>query len=297
MRERWHHYSINTNTIHKNKKPDEIVKQNLNKQDLNKQNINKQALSEQTLNERALNEQSHRDNTLDKNVTSKQKTDELDSIVKYAARYSASAYQELFKTWNQQYNSKIKLTACKQAEKLSLSCLFGRGNINDLIKLNRPAILTLVNERGRNRYITLTSIENNVATVFSNNIEYKIALHSLEKYWYGRYTLIWNKPEYYTSAILPGDSGDIVYWLNTQLDKINNTFSANTLISKYNEPLINKVKAFQSQQGLTTDGIVGPATIIHMNNVSGVSVPYLVPPNLVQPGPVQPGAQPITETN
>ena len=205
-----------------------------------------------------------------------EKTDDINEILSTASNDPASAYQALFETWNKQYDSKIRLTACKQAEKLSLSCLFKHGNINSLKLHNRPAVLTLINEQGGKRYITITSIDNDIATVYSNDNAYKVKLQDLDRYWYGQFILLWNRPEYYSSAISPGDSGYIVNWLNLQLEKVNDTHSPDIIISKYDSYLIDKVKIFQSDQGLTADGIVGPVTIIHLNNKLGIEAPFLM---------------------
>ncbi|MFV2004398.1 MAG: AAA family ATPase [Gammaproteobacteria bacterium] len=212
------------------------------------------------------------------NNTGEEAYDDIDKIIKTASTNPAPAYQELFKTWNQDFDNKTRLTACKQAEKLSLSCLFKNGNISSLKRHNRPAVLTLLNDQGRKRYLTITSITDDITTVISDNKTYRIKLQDLNKYWYGQFTLLWKKPEHYSSVITPGDSGNVVNWLSLQLEKINNTPTPDIIISKYDDYLINKVKMFQSQQGLTADGIVGPITIIHLNNKSGIEAPYLMSP-------------------
>ena len=129
----------------------------------------------------------------------------------------------------------------------------------------------MVNSQGETRHITITSIQDELATVYSNNTAYTIKLSDLDQYWYGQFILLWRKPDSYSSAITPGDSGNIVNWLINQFadSQFINTSNA------YDETLVEKVKAFQSQHGLATDGIVGPVTIIHLNTKSGLSVPTL----------------------
>jgi len=203
--------------------------------------------------------------------------DNIDDILNDTENNQASAYQELFKSWNQHYNDKTIITACKQAATYSLSCLHKQGNINSLKIHNRPAVLTLINDKGQTRHVTITSIDDEAATVFSNNTEYTVKLNDLDKYWYGQFILLWRKPGDYASAIEPGDSGGIINWLNTQLTKINNRSSQETIISTYDDQLVDKIKAFQIKQGLIADGIVGPVTIIHLNTEAGMNVPSLLP--------------------
>ena len=182
-----------------------------------------------------------------------------------------AAYQALFKAWNHEYNNKTATTACKQAEAFSLRCLHKQGNLNSLKAHNRPAVLTLIDKQGAPRYVTITSIQNDLASVTSNNHEYTIKLSELDKYWYGQFTLLWHKPAFYSSAITPGDRGNIVRWLHAHFS--NEATSEQGKI--YDETLVAKVKAFQAQHGLAADGIVGQLTIIHLNTESGMQVPTL----------------------
>lgn len=201
----------------------------------------------------------------------------INVILDDAPNDPASAYQALFKAWGMKYEAKTKMTACKQAEIYALNCLYKHGNINSLKIHNRPAVLTLVNTQGKNIYITITSVGDESATVFSKNTRHTIKLKDLDKYWYGQFILLWNKPEQYASAINPGDRGDIINWLNIQLEKIDNIQST-SITHTYDDTLVEKVKTFQISQGLIADGIVGPVTIIHLNTQSGMKTPSLRQP-------------------
>ena len=200
------------------------------------------------------------------------KHDDIETILNDTDNDQVSAYQQLFLAWNHRYDNKIISTACKQAETLSLRCLHKQGNLNSLKAHNRPAVLKLVNNNGQARYITLTSIQGEFARVYSSNNQHTVRLSDLDQYWYGQFILLWHKPEHYSSAITPGDSGKIVSWLSTQF--ADATAGSNRSLS-YDEVLIERVKAFQTEHGLVADGIVGPVTIIHLNTRSGMDVPTL----------------------
>ena len=207
--------------------------------------------------------------------------DDIDTILNVKSNSLASAFQQLFKTWGHNYNEKTFKTACKQATSLSLSCLYRHGNLNSLRKHNRPAVLTLVNKQGKTRHVTITSIDNEAATIYSNNTAYTVKLNELDRYWHGKFILLWQKPNHYLSTVSPGDSGAIINWLNTQLGKTNNRLPDST-INTYDDYLVKRVIEFQSQHGLTADGIVGPITIIHLNTQSGMKAPSLVPTSSLQ---------------
>ena len=203
--------------------------------------------------------------------------DDIEKILTGTADNKATAYQELFKAWNKPYDETSLILACKQAESYALSCLHKQGNINSLKTHNRPAVLTLINKQGITHHVTVTSIDNDLATIYSNNTAYHVELSELDKYWYGSFTLLWKMPEQYSTAITPGDHGDIINWLYTQLIKIKKQDLPDMMFSTYDDQLINEVKNFQLQQGLAADGIVGPVTIIHLNTHAGQKVPLLIP--------------------
>lgn len=198
-------------------------------------------------------------------------TDSIEEILNDKNSSPVAAYQALFKAWNHEYNNKIATTACKQAETFSLRCLHKQGNLNSLKAHNRPAVLTLIDKQGKPRYVTITSIQDDLASVISNNREYTVKLSELDQYWYGQFILLWHKPDFYSSAITPGDRGDIVSWLDTHFTGEQPAGARNS----YDKNLVEKIKDFQAQHGLVADGIVGPVTIIHLNTESGMPVPTL----------------------
>ncbi len=204
---------------------------------------------------------------------------QIDEILNSSTNNPATAYQQLFKTWGKQYDTKAATTACRQAKPHALSCLHKQGNLNSLKAHNRPAVLTLFNNKGEPRHVTVTEIIGDTATVFFNNSMHRLKLDDLDRYWYGQYILLWQKPASYVSAVSPGGNGEIINWLNEKLNIVNKIEPSNTPINSYSKPLVEKVKSFQLKQQLTADGIVGPLTIIHLNTESGMQAPTLVPPS------------------
>jgi general secretion pathway protein A len=199
--------------------------------------------------------------------------DAIKTILDDPDNNQVTAYQQLFHTWGHDYNTNSSTTACKQAEAVSLRCLHKQGNLNSLRVHNRPAVLNLVNTNGEISHLTITSIQGESATVYSSNNEYTIRLSDLDRYWFGQFILLWKKPADYSSAITPGDRGKIVSWLISQF---SDEMPANSNSDLYDQALIEKVKAFQTEHGLVADGIVGPVTIIHLNTRSDMDVPTLM---------------------
>ena len=215
------------------------------------------------------------DTTSATSIVAEQNHDDIQQILDDKNNDQAAAYDALFRAWGKQYNSRTSVTACRQATTYSLSCLHKQGNLNSLKQHNRPAVLSMINNLGEKRYLTITNIDGDIATVSSGDRQYIIKLKDLDDHWYGQYTLLWLRPDSYSSAVSPGDSGSLVRWLDEQLSIISGQ-QQDRISSTYDEPLVAKVMSFQSQQGLIADGIVGPVTIIHINTQAKTDVPSLI---------------------
>ena len=209
--------------------------------------------------------------------------DDIKQILDDKSNNQAAAYGALFRAWDKQYNSRTSVTACRQATTYSLSCLHKKGNLNSLKQHNRPAVLSMINNMGEKRYVTITNIDGDIASVSSGDRQYTIRLRDLDDHWYGQYTLLWLKPGSYSSTLSPGDSGSLVRWLDKNISNITG-LQEERVSNTYDELLVAKVISFQSQQGLIADGIVGPVTIIHINTQAKTDVPSLIAPQPPEQG-------------
>jgi len=179
------------------------------------------------------------------------------------------AYQSIFKRWGVIYDDAPFTLACDFAEMYGLRCLHKNGNWRSLLKLNRPAVLTLINEIGESLYFGLLAIEGNEALVFHQNKTFWVALDEIDRYWLGEYSVIWKLPPFKSRVIKPGQKKE-TEWLRSNMARLNG--SKNYI----NEPLTSQVKRFQLSVGLVPDGVVGSMTIIHMNSRLRFDCPKLL---------------------
>jgi len=179
------------------------------------------------------------------------------------------AYQAIFKRWGVNYDAAPFMLACDFAEMYGLRCLHKNGNWRSLLKLNRPAVLTLINEIGESLYFGLLAIEGNEALVFHQNKTFWVALDEIDRYWLGEYSVIWKLPPFKSRVIKPGQKKE-AEWLRSNMARLNG--SKNYI----NEPLTSQVKRFQLSVGLVPDGVVGSMTIIHMNSRLRFDCPKLL---------------------
>lgn len=162
---------------------------------------------------------------------------------------------------------------CGHAISQGLRCFSGVGNLGSLASNDRPAILTLVDNEGRQYHATLLALNNELATLaFAHGIE-TVAVQDLEAHWQGRYQLLWRtSPQGYT-IIRPGSRSPGVSWLTENL--LAAGVKSLQVTNVYDADVVSAVQEFQRNHGLLADGIAGRQTLIQLNSANDKSVPRL----------------------
>ena len=191
------------------------------------------------------------------------------------ATSKAQAYADLFDVWSKEYDAAKNGNACAYARDHGLSCLHRQGNLRSLAILNRPAVLKFYDEKNEAAYAILTYLGDNEATLRKGDTTMTVSADTLNRYWLGEYTLLWQKPPYYRSAVQPGSHGPIVQWLDQQLVRIYGHNQTPTIHDTYNDELKSQIVKFQQSKGLTPDGVVGPHTFILLNSELEANMPLL----------------------
>jgi len=177
------------------------------------------------------------------------------------------AFQSVFEAWNLNYSETPFRLACEFAELNGLACLHKQGNWRSLLRIDRPAVLTLFNDMGQKIHMALLKIEGEQALVAHGGEKFTTTLDEIDRFWLGEYSVIWKLPPYKSGIITPGQpkEGD---WLQEGLAQINPELEG--------LPLQEQVVEFQRSMGLVPDGIAGSMTLIQMNNILNVSTPKLL---------------------
>lgn len=185
-----------------------------------------------------------------------------------------SAQQELFKRWG--YNDyQPEILAGDYALQNGLRYLTKRGSLGTLSRLNRPAVLTLTNSYGQIFYATLTQLTSDKATFNYGPTSKSVATSDLINQWDGEFALVWQPPADYINAIHPDDSGPMILWLERQFAELSQRTPNLDPALKLEGLLLEDLYQFQISQGLKADGIVGPITLIHLNNRLNTTHPML----------------------
>jgi len=185
------------------------------------------------------------------------------------------AFRGLFRLWGIDY-SLSGPAPCEQAVEHQLYCYQSSGTIIELAKLNRPAILKSHAEHYGPSYLVMVSVDDEQAVVSENDEYHLVLIAEIESNWSGEFEMLWRPLYSGVSHIVPGQRGEAIVALEKKLASIEGRqpVLANPFI--YSPKLVNQVRAFQVTQNITVDGIVGPITQIHINNVQHANVPHLV---------------------
>lgn len=187
-----------------------------------------------------------------------------------------AAAQQLFQLWN--LPSPEEMTDIDTAAaRVGLRSFERRGSLATVRELNRPAILTLQDDAGNTRYATLTGLDATHALLTFGDHIVRIPATELVKHWRGDFTLLWQAPADYSTPVYPRHHGEIIHWLERQLTTINQRPPSATPNPSLDGTLLDELRQFQASKGLTPDGILGPVTLIHLNNVTSNSHPRLQP--------------------
>ena len=173
-----------------------------------------------------------------------------------------AAISKLAKLWNKEISQE---TGCKEIEKAGLRCLLDKSGWNKLIALNRPVILELSPPESEKIYALLLGFKQENPIFYGHeNLVFSVA--EVLTFWDGYFLMLWQPVVDNIAETYLGQSSGVVPWIRKQLteNKQNTLIEINS--DYFDENLKTEVIKFQQQHNLTTDGIVGPRTFIHLSN-------------------------------
>ena len=175
-----------------------------------------------------------------------------------------SAFATLFGLWGLDYTSG-NASACQQAMDEGLYCLFQRGSLSQVRSLNRPVILTLRDQNGQQHQVVLAGLANDIASLAVAGTVYDIGTAELGEYWYGQYLVLWQPQIDKLKQFVPGMRDADVRWLRQSLAEIQGEPVPPMNSDLFDQDLETRVRDYQRQRRLTTDGVVGYQTQIAIN--------------------------------
>lgn len=196
-------------------------------------------------------------------------------VEKVGMTNTESAFSQLFALWGAKFTPRGG-RPCDQASKQGLSCVYQQGTWGQLRTLNRPAILTLIDEDSNAHQVVVSGLVGDTAKINLPDETRMVSIASLSRLWYGDYLVIWRPQLGSPRPLSAGMQGDGVRWLRTKL----NTVAGKTDqpgSDYYDEDLVKMVEDFQRQNRLNVDGIAGVQTQIVLDAIGSTpGTPVLV---------------------
>ncbi|MDN3921428.1 AAA family ATPase [Roseateles violae] len=175
----------------------------------------------------------------------------------------AAAWRELASLW--QLPELGAGEPCAQLARRQLQCFRSDDGLALLRLLGRPAILRLQEASGAGAYVLLLGLGERDAIVRAGGREQRIALLALGRQWRGEFATLWRAPP--GAQMGKGLDEPGLQWLDRQLDKAAEPAAERS----------TRIAAFQRAQGLRSDGVAGPITLMQLNRAVGIDEPRLRP--------------------
>jgi len=225
----------------------------------------------------------------------------VDPVLRYGRKYVSSleytpppfnskllAYTSVLRAWGVTYTRERHKFVCEFVELEGLRCLHKQGNWRGLVKINRPVVLKLSNNKGQDFFVGLLALEGDYAKISLGQKTIWTSLEAIDQQWYGDYSVIWQLPPYESLVIKPGIESDPDKWLNSNLYKVkvsqaNTSGNSGRIERGDNISTKDNVRWFQQEVGLKPDGIAGALTLIHLNNFINPNVPVLLAEPSLEP--------------
>ncbi|KQQ86801.1 AAA family ATPase [Massilia sp. Leaf139] len=166
---------------------------------------------------------------------------------------------------------------CQVAFRLDLRCHAGRGGIYELRQLDRPAVITLRDERATTHAV-LVGMDERSATVLTagkGGKRERVDLAALALRFTGEYTTFWKMPRAFRDHLTTGDQGPDVDWLAARVAQLGGA-AAPAPQQPFNARTQELLRSFQAKHNLKADGVAGPRTYMRLNQLTGVAEPRLL---------------------
>ena len=188
------------------------------------------------------------------------------------------AFVNLFSLWGGEYLELRGVTGCEKALTIRKRCFWGDSGLQELLKLNYPALVWLSNpdKPKVKHYFVIRGFEGENVSIQLGDLATSISFSELNKIWPRKYLILWQPPSVDFDIVRPGNQGNIVLWLRQNISQVLGIEIAATQPDVYDAELVTYVKQFQRQQGLDADGLVGELTVLYLSAVSrGKNFPRL----------------------
>jgi len=192
----------------------------------------------------------------------------------------ASAMRLLLRRWGIDLAEPGTGDPCALVADFGLRCARERSGFAGLRATNRPALVELADPargpdtaQGEARgYAVIGAVDDAEVVTFDRpggNLHVPRA--AVEAYWEGAFLVLWQPPPTAVEIIGPGAGRASVRWLRALLSQVPDLGVAASAADTFDRELGQAVRRFQTREGLVSDGIAGPKTLMRLYDVLEVA--------------------------
>ena len=208
-------------------------------------------------------------------------TDQFAAVLAASTMTENQTWTALGQFWGLSLVATNPTSTCEAAAAQQVRCYSKSPTDLFLIRLlNRPGILTLYAAGDRPVYALLTGLTPQTATLKIDNTTHTVSLSMLAVIWAGSFATLWRAPAGMPDTALSSRNLASTVWLGNQLGLI----SGNPLVlpsdsagqrGQLEAAVGERISSFQLAQGLPSDSLAGPLTLMQLNRAMGVPEPRL----------------------
>lgn len=172
----------------------------------------------------------------------------------------ALAHAALLKRWNVAPDGE---PPCSPNLRAGLRCIQGRDDFDDLRRLNMPAVLELMDKRGRKMHVALVQVHKDQAVLQLGDTVRRVPVPVLQSQWTRRYTLLWRPPPALGSQVEAGSGGPQVEWIRERIARLEGV-ETSALPPRLDGALKARLQSFQTLEGLRPTGTADLRTLVHL---------------------------------
>lgn len=187
------------------------------------------------------------------------------------------SFRDLFGLW-QRPTGFGSTAPCAWAVQHQLRCEFLVGSRRLISAINRPAILSLVDDAGQVHNAVVVQLDEDAVVLRVSGNEYRVGNDDLATYWYGEFLVLWQPRDGVAELLAPDTRSNGVAWLRATLARLDGLPVPRPNSTYFDDTLRQRVTEFQRAHQLEADGIAGVQTLIALNTALRVSGTPLLKP-------------------
>lgn len=176
-----------------------------------------------------------------------------------------TAFVALFGQWRKDYRLLSGSTGCARAVSAGMQCMYVTGTWNNLRRLNRPAMIELIDADSAKHHVLVRSLDDDQVALEIGGKAYEYPVTEVDRFWFGKMLLLWTPPPTGEQKLVRGMRGPGVVWARRALARYyGEPVAVSADDDVFDEKIEDQVRDFQRRHQIEDDGIIGRNTLIQL---------------------------------